>query len=139
MRCLLVPLAFLSACAGVSQPVWLKPGAPAFQAERDLVACGREAGARFPERPRITTAPSVTLGGGFCDGAVCIGVNNRADVFDYDTNIPLRDRAVAACMGARGYGLTTLPACPAGPVRMLESQPFDTRGLCVAQGRIAAP
>jgi len=121
-----------------TSPVWLKPGTPTLAAEQDFLACSAQARRDFPETRRITTAPSVTIGGGICRDGICVGVNDRPDVFETDQNGPLRSRAVNACMEAKGYRQTALPACPADATS-LASQPFDTIGLCVANGRIAAP
>ncbi|WP_179380018.1 hypothetical protein [Jannaschia marina] len=133
-----LPLLLLAACAGGPEPVWLKPGTPSLRAEQDFLACAAEARRDFPERSRIATAPRITLGGGLCRSGVCVGAHNTPDVFDTDRNEPLRDRAVDACMTAKGYQKASLPPCPGGAARVLQSQPYDTRGLCVSNGRIAA-
>ncbi|SDZ46206.1 hypothetical protein SAMN05444004_11566 [Jannaschia faecimaris] len=133
-----LPLLLVS-CAPTPAPVWLKPGTASLRAEQDFLACAAQARRDFPERHRIATAPRVTIGGGLCRSGLCVGVNDTPDVFDTDHNEPLRQRAVEVCMQAQGYRQENLPACPAGPVAALQSMPFDTRGLCVANGRIAAP
>lgn len=133
-------LIVLSACgAGPTQPVWLKPGTPALTAEQDFLSCAAKARRDFPDDRRIDTSPRVTIGAGGCRSGICVGVENGSEVFDRDANITLRDRALSACMGARGYDQRTLPVCKSGTGTRLESQPFDTTGLCVADGRIASP
>ena len=131
-----LPLA-LAACAAPRETVWFAPGTPSLEAEQAFLGCAAEARRDFPERYRIATAPRITLGGGFCRGRGCIGLDTAPEVFDTDANAALRARSVDACMQAKGYRETVLPGCPAGPVTVLQSQPFDTRGLCVANGRIA--
>ncbi|SFI29731.1 hypothetical protein [Jannaschia pohangensis] len=138
MKRILPLFLFLAACGIGTSPVWLKPGTPTLTAEQDFLACAAQARRDFPETRRITTAPSVVIGGGLCRDGVCVGVNDRPDVFETDRNDPLRARAINACMEAKGYQRTTLPVCAAGATQ-LASQPFDTRGLCVANGRIASP
>ena len=139
MKHLLPPLALLTACAAATEPVWLKPGTASLRAEQDFLQCAAQARRDFPQASRITTAPRVTIGGGLCRDGICLGTNTGPDVFDIDPNDPLRERAVNACMQAQGYQQTTLPACPSGAtVSVLSSQPFDTRGVCVTNGRIAA-
>ncbi|MCK0166581.1 hypothetical protein MWU52_03360 [Jannaschia sp. S6380] len=135
----LLALVALSACAPAPDPVWLKPGTPALAAERAFLSCAAEARRDFPERDRIATAPRVVLGGRVCDGNICLGGYNGPDIYSYDRNGPLRERALAACMAAEGYRAADLPACPWGEATLLQSQPFDTTGLCVIDGRIAAP
>jgi len=128
----------MSACAGGTASVWIKPGVPAIQAQQDEVTCLRQASAVVPERPRVTTAPRIRVGGSVCEGAVCVGLDTFPDVFETDTNAPRRNQAFGACMGAKGYRLAVLPRCP-GAAQVLVSHPFETAGLCVAQGQIAAP
>ncbi|MFO6463322.1 hypothetical protein ACK8OR_02930 [Jannaschia sp. KMU-145] len=133
----LAPLALLAACAAADRPVWLKPGVEAATAEQEFLSCAAAAQAQFPAATGIATAPRITLGGRVCEGSVCIGAAGP-DVFDYDRNDSLRDRAIAACMGAKGYDLATLPAC-SGAVTPLRSHPFDARGVCVTgDGTLAA-
>ncbi|MGB3687957.1 MAG: hypothetical protein WBA02_01530 [Jannaschia helgolandensis] len=130
----------LSACgAGPTQPVWLKPGTPALTAEQDYLSCAAKARRDFPADRRIDTSPRVTIGAGGCRSGICVGVENGSDVFNRDANAGLRDRAVSACMAGRGYSQRSLPVCRARTATQLQSQPFDTTGLCVANGRIAAP
>ncbi|CTQ50689.1 hypothetical protein [Jannaschia donghaensis] len=138
LTCIALPFVLIG-CAPTLDPVWVNPGAPALQAEQDFLACSARARQDFPERSRITTSPRITLGTGLCRSGACIGVGTGSEVFDSDRNEPLRTRAVDACMQAKGYRQASLPACPAGSATVLASQPFDTRGLCVANGRIAAP
>lgn len=138
MRVILSVL-LLAACTVPGQSVWLRPGTPTQTADIDLATCSREAQTALPERIRIATAPRVTIGASLCEGPLCIGVNDAPEIFDYDANAGHRARTVAACMGAKGYGLTQLPRCPRGPTVPVQNQPFDIRGFCVAQGRIAAP
>lgn len=134
-----IALAFLVGCAPSSEPTWLNPGTPALQAEQDFLGCAAQARRDFPELFRITTAPRVTIGGGFCRSNVCVGANNAPVIFDSDRNEPLRSRSVAACMQAKGYRQADLPQCTGGTVTPLQSHPFDTRGVCVTNGRLAAP
>ncbi|CTQ34085.1 hypothetical protein [Jannaschia rubra] len=134
----LAPLLLLAACAA-PEPVWIKPGTPALTAEQEFLACAAQARRDFPERSRIATAPSVIIGARSCTGNFCIGGYNGPDIYDYDRNEPLRERSLNACMAAKGYRAADLPACPRGQVAVLQSQPFDTRGLCNANGRIAVP
>lgn len=131
---------FLAACAAGPSAVWVNPGVQALQAEQDFLACAAQARRDFPETYRIATAPRVTLGGGICRDRFCVGTSTGPEVFDTDRNEPLRERSLTACMQSKGYRQATVPACPAGaPVTQLQSQPFDTRGTCVANGRLAAP
>ncbi|WP_043916928.1 hypothetical protein [Jannaschia aquimarina] len=137
MRIVLPLLLFLVACGTTLVPVYLKPGTPTAQVTQDLAACRIEARNAAPERPRITTAPRITIGVGRCIDNVCIGAS-QGDVFDYDTNAEARGRVEGTCMGRKGYRLVELPTCR-GAAQALESQPFDLRGTCVANGVIAAP
>lgn len=142
-RALSLPLlALLAACAGTgSEPVWLKPGTPALAAEQDFLACAAEARRDFPADRRIATAPRVTVGVGVrrCSGGFCYGGFGQDPViYDRDVNAGLRDRALDLCMATRGYVERSLPRCTTSAAR-LQSQPFDTTGLCVADGRVAAP
>ena len=139
MKRILAIALLLAACAASSEAIWLKPGADALTAEQDFLACAAKARRDFGTDRRIQTSPRVTIGVGACRTGICAGLENGAEVFDRDDNEGLRDRALNACMVAKGYALTDLPACPRGTARPLASQPFDTRGLCVANGRIAAP
>ena len=140
MKRTLALVLLLAACAGQSTvPVWLNPGTPALRAEQDFLSCASNAERSFPERRGLGTI-GVSVGTGFCRGSFCLGgtrgianTGSRRDA----RNEALRDRALDACLQARGYTQTTLPACPPGPVTVLQSQPFDTRGLCVTDGRIA--
>lgn len=139
-RVLLCCLA-LAACGVQSVPVYLKPGAESGLALREEAVCREEARRAIPERRRVTTAPSIGIGiggGSQTRAGVVFGVGNSGDVYDYDSNAGLRGEAIGACMGGKGYTLITLPACR-GATRALESLPFDTTGLCVANGTIAAP
>ncbi len=139
LRLLALPL-LLAACAAGGQTVWLSPGAPALRAEQEFLDCAARARRDFPPNIRIATAPRITLGTGICRNRFCVGANTAPDIYDTDRDDPLRARALDACMQAKGYREATLPACPAGtPVTVLQSQPFDTRGTCVANGRLAAP
>ncbi|WP_144431758.1 hypothetical protein [Jannaschia seosinensis] len=134
----LPPIALLVACAAGSEAVWLRPGTPALAAERDYLQCAAEAQDAFPVTTRIATAPRITLSGGYCRDRICTGVSNIPDIYDYDQNEPLRERAIDVCMRTKGYDRTVLPACDGGET-VLQSQPFDTRGVCVTRsGRIAA-
>lgn len=142
-RILSLPLmAVLAACVGTgSQPVWLKPGTPALAAEQDFLACAAQARRDFPADVRITSRPNVTIGIGArrCDGPFCYGGFNQAPIIsERDANEDLRDRALDLCMTTRGYAERALPRCTTSAA-ILASQPFDTTGLCVADGRIAAP
>ena len=124
----------LAACAGAPRDVWLNPGTPAFRAETDLAACRAEVDAALPRR---SAPPRIAVGGRSCSGNICIGAV-QGDVFGADDYAARRISGMGACMGARGYRLASLPACR-GTATPLESQPYDLRGLCVANGRIAAP
>lgn len=128
-------LALTVGCAPARQDVWLKPGTTSLRAEQDFLSCAARARRDFPERPRIATAPRVTIGTGLCRSGVCVGVNNSPEIFETDRNEPLRVRAVAACMQARGYAPASLPRCPAGAARPLAEQPSDTAGLCLINGQ----
>ncbi len=145
MRRVLPFLALLAACAaGGSEPVWLKPGTPALAAEQDFLACAAQARRDFPPDRRIATAPRVTIGVGSCDGAFCVGAAQGIggvygpDIYDRDASEPLRERALDACMATKGYVERVLPRCT-GTAVTLPSQPADATGLCVANGRLAAP
>ncbi|MEM8849889.1 MAG: hypothetical protein AAGE03_07615 [Pseudomonadota bacterium] len=108
------------------------------------MSCTQRARIQFPEDRVIETSPSAVIGvgGGNRDrhhrrssgvfGAVGV------EIFEVDRNAPRRDAAFADCLGRQGYAPVTLPSCPVGAAMPLESQPFDTRGLCVANGRLAA-
>ena len=134
-RTLLLPaLLALAACAGAPRDVWLNPGTPAFRAETDLAACRARVDAVALRR---AAPPRIAIGGRSCSGNVCIGAV-QGDVFGADDYAARRVAEMGACMGARGYRLASLPACT-GTATPLESQPYDLRGLCVANGRIAAP
>lgn len=136
------PLLFtigLAACAGTSEPVWLKPGTPALTAEREYLDCAADAQRDFPAASRIRSASRITIGTSFCRGPFCYGGYTGPDVYDDDPNEDLRDRAVDACMATKGYRPADLPSCPTGEVTVLQSQPYDLRGLCEANGRIATP
>ncbi len=139
MRYALPMVLLLAACVGSAQPIWLKPGSTALAAEQDFLGCAAAANRDFPPNRRIRTSPSVTIGLGGCRGNFCSGFNNGVEIYDEDENKGLRARSVNVCMATKGYAQTRLPACPSGSVTPLASQPYDTRGLCVANGRIAAP
>ncbi len=141
MRCLLPVLVLLAACADPGpRPVWIKPGTSSSDAERSLLACQREAGLRFPERRGIATSPSVFIGGGIRNGNRFGGIGTAVEIYDFDRNEAPREAAFGACMNRLGFALDELPGCPPGiEVQVLQAQPFDTRGLCVANGRISAP
>lgn len=136
----------LAGCAvQTAETIWVRPGTLAFEAEQATVACTQRARVQFPEDRAIETTPSAVIG---------VGVGNRrhhhdrrsggvfgavgVDIFEVDRNEPRRDAAFAACLGRQGYAPVTLPSCRPGEAMPLESQPFDTRGLCVANGRLAA-
>ena len=129
----------LAACAGTSEPVWVKPGTFALTAEQDYLKCAAEAQEDFPAASRIRSSSRITVGTQLCRGLFCYGGYSSPDVYDYDPNEDLRDRAVNACMATKGYRSADLPPCPTGEVAILQSQPYDLRGLCEADGRIATP
>ena len=129
----------LAACAGTSEPVWVKPGTSALTAEQDYLNCAAAAQSDFPTTSRIRSSPRITIGTSLCRGRFCYGGYSGQDVYDYDPNEDLRDRAVNACMATKGYRSADLPPCPTGEVAILQSQPYDLRGLCEADGRIATP
>lgn len=141
MKRSLLLVAVLAACAGQSTvPVWVNPGTLALTAEQDFLSCAAQAERDFPARPARSSI-GISVGTGFCRGNFCLGGARQVGGFDErraSRNDVLRDRALDACMQARGYAETALPACPAGTVTVLQSQPFDTRGLCVAEGKIAS-
>ena len=151
MRRALPLVLLLAACAtGAAERVWLKPGTPALAAERDFLACAADARRDFPPDRRIATAPRVTIGVGSCRGNLCVGGSRGLggfgygpdpygpEIYDTDAAADLRARAVDACMAGKGYVGRSLPRCTATAAQ-LASQPFDTTGLCVANGRVAAP
>ncbi|UWQ20488.1 hypothetical protein [Jannaschia sp. W003] len=149
----------LAACAGAPAagppvPVYLKPSVSARQALEDVAICREEARRAVPRRSvPVSVQPTISVGVSRCSGRVCVGASQglgggigaRVGPLGYerfptarvDRNAPLRGEAIGACMGAKGYGLTTLPRCT-GPARALQSHPFDTTGLCVARGEVIA-
>ena len=135
-------VAALAACAGGAPvPVYLKPGTEAGLALRQEAECRAQARRSVPERRRIDVSPSIGVGigsGGRVRGGLVLATGLGREAFDHDANEGLRGQAFGACMGGQGYRLVTLPACR-GAARPLESHPFDTTGLCVAQGMVAAP
>jgi hypothetical protein len=137
---LAISLLVVAGCAEpVPERVWLRPGAPADEANRVLAACLSEAEGAFPEQRRVTATPRVTVGVGVGSGGLRGGLGTGV-IFDrQDRNESARGARLDACMGRSGYAPAALPRCDGGPVRPLQSQPFDPRGLCVADGRIAAP
>ena len=142
-RALAFPLILLVAsCAGTAtERVWLRPGTPALAAEQDFLSCAAQARRDFPAERRLDVGPrvSVGIGVGRCRGNLCYGVSNAAPILrERDASADLRERAVDACMLSKGYGERALPRCTA-TAAVLPSQPFDTRGLCAADGRVAAP
>ena len=144
VRRALLPLPLLAvACALGDAPVYLKPGTDARLALREEAQCTAAARDAVPERPRLSSAPAITIGVGRCTGNVCAGISTGGllggDPYETDTNAGLRGEATGVCMGNLGYRLTALPRCT-GSARPLLSHPFDAAGLCVLDdGRIAAP
>lgn len=139
-------LLLLAACVpGGTEPIWLKPGASALAAEQDYLACAAQARRDFPADRRIAVAPRVTIGIGRCRGNFCFGGTDNfggfggADVYERDANAGLRERALNLCMAQKGYGERRLPVCTARTTSPLQSQPFDTTGLCIRNGRISVP
>lgn len=156
MKYALPLLLLLAGCvAGPTEPVWLKPGTPALAAEQDFLACAAQARRDFPPDRRIAVSPRVTIGvgignrrrhGGFGYGGIGgiggyngLGGYGGAEVYERDGNSALRARSLDACMLAKGYGERRLPKCTARVTEQLQSQPFDTTGLCLRNGRISAP
>ena len=141
MKPIIPVLLLVAACAGVSVPAYLQPGVPAAQARADLAQCRGEGRAVAPRRAGSTFGSGISIGVGVgrCTGNVCVGART-GDVFDRrdERRAERRGEAVGACMGRKGYRLVTLPACR-GRAQVLASHPFDTTGLCVADGAIAAP
>ncbi|WP_299815663.1 hypothetical protein [uncultured Jannaschia sp.] len=134
-----LPLAlFLAACAGVSDPVWIKPGTPALKAEQEYLACAARAQTDFPVASRIRSSSRITVGTSICRGWFCYGGYSAPDVHEDDPNEELRARAFDVCMTTKGYRAVDLPACSTQDAAILQSQPYDLRGLCEADGRIAA-
>ncbi|MEM8824053.1 MAG: hypothetical protein AAGF30_10625 [Pseudomonadota bacterium] len=140
MRYALIGALALAGCAvPTAEEIWIRPGLSAFEADRTVAACAGNARVQFPERRALETVRSAGIGIGVGNRGVRGGVGGGITVFEVDRNEARRDASFYACMRQAGFTLVTLPGCGSGPATPLESQPFDVRGLCVANGRLAAP
>lgn len=87
--------------------------------ERDRAQCEAEARDAYPPLMETRFTPRVYHPGRVrCDGAgtceVTPGFWEGGDRYRVDLNEDARDRAIAGCMGGRGYAQVRLPVCERG-------------------------
>ncbi|WP_071675028.1 hypothetical protein [Nioella nitratireducens] len=108
-----IPLAALAAC-DVTE--YYAEGRSVADRSRDLAQCEAEALSRYPERLVTRYTPRVFHPGAqTCDASgTCTatpGYWEGGDPYIEDLNEDRRDRALAGCMGRRGYSEIRLPIC----------------------------
>jgi hypothetical protein len=107
--------------------------------DRDIALCEAEAVSAYP--PSIVTLYTPRVfhpGQTTCDAAgTCVtsaGYWEGGDPYSEDVNEDLRRRAIAGCMGGRGYARVSLPVCSSDqPVRASTIMAPLTDDTCVVR------
>lgn len=131
-------LGMLASC--VSHPTFHAAGVSVATRDLDASRCEAEALRQFPiEQSLRQRAPRFVPPRTTCDAAgTCVATAaywQPGEFYTTDPNLAARNRAVPACMGARGYTLVDLPACDtrtpiAAPTIM---PPLGTESCAVAR------
>jgi hypothetical protein len=137
----LLIVVMVTGCAAQND-VWFKPDVSRAALEQAELSCAAQALALFPRPSRLPPRgrASVTVGGGFCTGPVCVNAARPlgpAPVSDPDAR--LRAASNRQCLQAMGYRQSRVPVCGLGSASApLTRLPATVAGLCVANGTLRA-